>query len=317
MVIHGLALVAAALTAPAFAQDYPTKPIRLVIPFASGGITDIAGRVFAEKLGALIGQQVVVDNKPGGGSRIGAEIAAKSPADGYTLLLANSSSHATLPVTSKELSYEPTKDFTPIARLFSYSSVLVCNPEFAPRTVKDLVEYAKKHPGSVSHGSAGLGSGNHFMGELFNSLSGVKLLHVPYRSSNQALVDVVAGTTNCSFDGAAKSFIDAGKVRPLAVTGLTRDPRFPNVPTLDESGLKGYQIFTWQALMAPKGLPDALVRKLNQAANAVLQDAGVRQKAAELGLTPIGGSPEQLTALIREDIARYAKIAKDGNLTFE
>jgi tripartite-type tricarboxylate transporter receptor subunit TctC len=310
-------LAVVTVAAPAFGQDYPNKPIRLVIPFASGGITDIAGRVFAEKLSAQLGQQVVVDNKPGGGSRIGADAVAKSPADGYTLLLANSSSHATLPVTSKDLPYDPLKDFVPIARLFSYSSVLVCNPGFAPKSVKELVAYAKQHPSTVSHGSAGLGSGNHFMGELFNSLSGVKLLHVPYRSSNQALVDVVAGTTQCSFDGAAKSFIDAGKVRPLAVTGLTRDPRFPNVPTLDESGLKGYQIFTWQAIVAPKGLPDAVARRLNQAANTVLQDPSVRSKAAELGLTPLGGTPEQLTTLMREDIGRYAKIAKDGNLQFD
>jgi tripartite-type tricarboxylate transporter receptor subunit TctC len=313
-----LAALAFALPLTAFAQNYPTQPITLVIPFAAGGITDTAGRIVAEKLAAKLGQPVVVENRGGAGARIGASYVAKSAPDGYTLLLANSSSHASSVATAKDLPYDPIKDFAPMAPLFYYSSVLVCNPNFPAKTVRELIDYAKKNPGMATHGSAGPGSGNHFMGELFNSLAGpgVNLVHVPYRGSSQAMLDTIAGNTSCTFDGAAKQYIDSGKVRPLAVTGLHRDPRFPNVPTLDESGLKGYEIFTWQGLVAPKGTPPAILHKVNQAINEILADPAVKRRAAELGLTIMGGKPEQLTKLIIDDVARYKKIVKDSHLSF-
>ncbi len=301
----------------AHAQDYPSKPIKLIIPFAGGGITDLAGRVVADRLSFKLGQPVIVENRAGGGSRIGAHAGSKASPDGYTLLLANSSSHATLAVTSKDLPYDPIKNFTPIVQIFSYPSVLICNPAFPAKTVQELIDYAKKYPGKVTNGSAGVGSGNHFMNELFNSMAGVEITHIPYRSSSQAIVDVAAGTTTCTFDGASKPYIDSGRVHALAVTGLKRDPRFPRLPTLDEAGLKGYNIVTWQGLVAPQGVPAHIVRVLNRAVNEILEEDEVKKKAAELGLMEGGGSPEQLTAVILEDIARYRKIAKDSNLTFE
>lgn len=311
-----LATIAFALPLTAFAQDYPTKQITLVIPFAAGGITDTAGRIVADRLSTKLGQPVVVENRGGAGARLGATYVAKAAPDGYTLLMANSSSHATSVATTKNLAYDPIKDFEPISSLFYYSSVLVCNPNLPFKNVGELIEYTRKNPGKVSHGSAGPGSGNHFMGELFNSLAGpdVKLLHIPYRGSSQAITDTVTGTISCSFDGNAKQYIDAGKVRPIAVTGMKRDPRFPDVPTLDESGLKGYEIFTWQGLVAPKGTPKAVVQKVNQAVNEILAEEAVKQRAADLGLSVMGGKPEQLSELITDDVARYKKIAKDSNL---
>ena len=312
-----LTLFAINVPLDAVAQVYPTKPIRMIIPFAAGGITDSAGRLIAERLSIKLGKPVIVDNRGGGGSRIGADMAAKSVADGYTLLYANSSSHASLVATSKDLPYDPIKDFAHIVQAFSYPSVLVCGPNVPYNNVQELIEYAKKNPDVVTNGSAGKGSGNHFMNELFNSMANVKITHVPYRGSSQALIDTLAGTTSCTFDGSSKQFVDTGKLKAIAVTGLVRDPRFPTVPTLNEAGLKGYNIVTWQGLVAPKGTPEGIVQKLNQAVSEILQEPTTRAKAAELGLMLGGGTPEKFRTTIQEDIARYQKISKDANLTFD
>ncbi len=229
----------------------------------------------------------------------------------------DSSALASLVATRKNLPYDPLNDFTHIVQIFSYPSVLVCHASEPYSTVQELVEYAKQNPGKVTNGSAGPGSGNHFMIELFNSMANVQITHVPYRGSSQALIDTIAGTTSCTFDGSSKPHVDSGKVKALAVTGLVRDPRSPNVPTLDESGLRGFNIVTWQGLAAPRGTPEPIVRKLNQAVNEILQEHAVQAKAAELSLIVGGGTPERLTAIIRDDIARYRKIARDSDLKFD
>ncbi len=312
-----LCIVLAIVPAVAAAQSYPNRPVKLIVPYAPGGVTDIAARLVAQKLSGALGQQVVVDNKPGAGARIGAEAVARSPADGYTLLYANSITHGTLPATSKALSYDPIKDFAPVAQLVWYASTLVCHPSVPANNVAELIALARKQPRVLSYASAGPGSGNHFSGELFNAMAGVDMLHVPYKGSGPAMQDVMAGTVSCTHEGAAKQYVDGGRVKALATTGAQRDPRFPNLPTVEEGGLKGYNMTWWQGIVAPAGTPPEILVRLVQAAQSVANDAEFKAKAYDIGLNVKAGSPAQLARVIADDIEKFRQIAAGAKLALE
>jgi tripartite-type tricarboxylate transporter receptor subunit TctC len=311
----GIAFMAAA--GPALAQAYPTKPIRLVVPGAPGGITDIAARVVANKLAIELGQPVYVDDKAGGGGRIGPAEVARAPADGYTLLYANSVGNALLPATSRSVTYDPINDFKPVALLFSYATTLVCHPSVPVNTAQELIEYAKKNPGKLTYASAGQGSGNHFTGALFNSMAKVDTLHVPYKGSGPALQDVIAGNVNCTDLGAAKPSVDSGRLKAIATTGLKRDPRFPNLPTLDESGLKGFEMTWWQGVMAPANTPQPILDRLEKALRVTLESPEVKARTYEVGLNASFGTPAEFSQAIVKDMAKFKAIAKDAGIVME
>ncbi|WP_158213183.1 tripartite tricarboxylate transporter substrate binding protein [Pigmentiphaga sp. NML080357] len=301
----------------ATAQSYPARSIKLIVPYAPGGVTDVSARLVAQKLGELLGQTVYVENKGGGGTRIGAAEAARAAPDGYTLLYANSITHGTLPATAASLPFDPVKDFTPVAKLFWYASTIVCHPSVPASSVAELVAHAKAHPGKLSYASAGPGTGNHFSSELFNVMAGVKIVHVPYRGSGPALQDVIAGQVSCTHDGAAKPHVDAGKVRAIATTGIARDPRFPGLPTVDEAGLKGYDMTWWQGLMAPAGTPPDVVDRLGRAARAMAADEAFRRKAYDIGLNVQYAPADALAAQVVQDIAKFRRIAAEANIVLD
>jgi tripartite-type tricarboxylate transporter receptor subunit TctC len=313
-----LALLACAASLGASAQDYPAKPIRMVVPYAAGAITDLGARIVAERMSVLLGQQVVVDNRAGAGTRIGMQLVASAPADGYTLLFANSVTHGTMPAMSKSLSMDPLKDFTPVARVFTYNSILVCNPSTPANTVRELVDYAKKNPGKLTNATAGPGTGHDLMGGLFNSLTGANMLHVHYRGAAPALQDVLAGTANCIYGGGdVKQYVQGGKLKAFAASGTQRDPDFPNVPTMEEAGVKGFNITWWQGLAAPANTPPAVVAKLAAAANEALKSPELLAKARNLSLIPAGSTPQQLGQVMRDDMALYARIVKDAKIELQ
>lgn len=314
----GVAVVALLAPAPLYAQSYPTKPMRLVVPYAPGAITDIAARLIAERMSPLLGQQMVVENRGGAGTRIGMQHVASSAPDGYTLLFANSITHGTMPAMSKSLAFDPVKDFAPIVMLFGYASMLVCNAQGPVASVAEMIVYAKKNPGKLTSATAGPGSGHHMSGSLFTSMTGTEITHVHYKGGAPGLQDVLAGTVNCIYgDGAAKPHVEAGRLRALATTGTQPDPRFPGVPTMDAAGVKGFNMTWWQGIVAPAGTPPEVIARLNTAANEALKDAALQKRAYDMGLDVFGGTPEQLGRQVRDDIAKFAKIVKDANIPLE
>ena len=319
LVFHSLRSAACGLmlgTVAAVAQSYPVKPIRLVVPFAAGGITDIAGRLFADRMSQALGQPVVIENRAGVGSRIGADFVAKAPNDGNTVLFSNSVTHGILSATEKALSYDPVKDFVPVVALASYAVILVVHRSVPAINVAELIAHARANPGKLNYASAGPGSGVHFAAELFRRLANVDMVHVPYKRSGPTPQAVIAGNAQFTFDGAAKPAIDAGRVRALGVLDHRRDVRFPNLPTVEEAGLQGCVLVTRQGLAVPAGTPSKVVARLNAAGNASLSDAKLQARMGELGLNPVGGTAQRLGEIINEDIALYRRIAADAKLTF-
>ena len=312
-----IAAVVGSATALSLAQGYPSKPIRVIVPYAAGGFSDISSRLFGAALSRVLGQQMIIEPKPGGGGRIGADAIAKAPADGYQILYTTNGTHTYMQITEKSLSYDPVKDFTPIALIGNYGLLTVVNPSVPARTIGEFIDYARKNPGKLNYASSGLGSGIHFAGELLKDIGGINLIHVPYKGSGPALQDVIAGVCQITFDGAAKPFIDAGKVRFLGTTSAQRDPRYPDTPTLQEAGLAGYDLTYWLAMFGPAGLPADIQAKLNAAVNTALADEKIRKQLGEMGIVPVGGSPDVLAPLIRTETAKLRKIATDAKLTFE
>ena len=315
-----LVAVAAALASTAqisHAQSYPSKPIRVVVPYAAGGFSDISARVLGAALSRVLEQQMIIETKPGGGGRVGAETIAKAPPDGYQILQTTNGTHTYMQVTEKNLSYDPIRDFTPIALVGDYGLLTVINPSLPARNIAEFVAYAKKNPGKLNYSTSGLGSGIHFAGELLNYIGKVEIVHVPYKGSGPATQAVIAGACQITFDGAAKPFIDAGKVRFLGTTSAQRDPRFPDVPTLQEGGLPGYDLTYWIAIFGPPGLPEAMQMRLNAAVNTALTDEKVRAAFTDMGVVPVGGRPDVLAPLIQSETAKLRKIAVDAKLQFE
>ncbi|MEY3626643.1 MAG: hypothetical protein RL163_1142 [Pseudomonadota bacterium] len=320
IILTGLAAAAsAALALPAVAQqDYPSKPIRLVVPYAPGAITDTAARLVADRMSTVLGMQVVVDNRGGAGTRIGVQHVAMANPDGYTLLYVNSITHGSMPAMSKSLPFDPVTSFKPVTPLFWYANIFVCNPSVPANNIAELVDYAKKNPGKLTNATAGPGSGHDLLGSLFKSMTGTDITHVHYRGGGPALQDVLAGNVSCVYgDGNAKPLLDTGRLKAFATAGPQRDPVFPDVPTLDEAGVKGFSLPINQGIAAPAGTPAAVIAKLNAVANEVLRQPQLMQRARELGLVINGGSPEKLGQIIQDDLAKFGKIVVDAKIPKE
>jgi tripartite-type tricarboxylate transporter receptor subunit TctC len=309
-----LALLAAALvTGTALAQaDYPNRPIKIIVPFSPGGAVDGPTRAIAQELGKRLNQQVIIDNKPGAGATIGSEIVAKSPADGYTLLLASQTNAISATLYSK-LSFNPIDDFAPISLLGREPGVLVVHPSLPVKSVAELVAHAKQRPGQLNYASSGNGSGQHLFMAMFTSMAGIDTVHVPYRGSGQAITDLLGGTVSMAIPGtqAMVKHIKDGKLRALATTGVARSPALPDVPTLAESGLAGYSAYVWMGLLAPKGTPPAIVERLQLELKAALATPEVNTFMNQAGMEVIGSTPAEFDAYFREERDRWSRIVKE------
>jgi tripartite-type tricarboxylate transporter receptor subunit TctC len=299
---------------PAGAQAYPTKPIRLVVPFPPGGSLDVVARAIGQKLTEAWGQPVVIDNRPGAGGNIGADLVAKSAPDGYTILEGALSTHAVNVSLYSKMPYDPVRDFAPITLVAITPNVLVLNPSFPANSVPELVAYAKAHPGALSFGSGSNGSAGHLAGELFKTETGVDMVHIPYKGGAPALQALLAGDTQLMFDNLANSTpqLKAGKLKALAVTTAKRSALAPELPTLAETGLPGFDIYTWWGFMAPAGTPKEIIAKWNAEVTRILATPEMKAFFAQQGAEPAPTTPEQFAALIRSEIPKYAKIVKDS-----
>lgn len=312
----GVALAAALPAAPASAQGYPVKPIKLVVAFSPGGPTDIVARIVAQKISPALEQQVVIDNRPGAAGTLGADIVAKSPGDGYTLLLGTISTLGLAPSTFPNLPYDPLKAFAPISLLTNNYFVIGANAASVTGTLGEFIAQAKAMPDKFNFASNGTGNITHVAGEMFNTMAGVKLVHIPYKGTAPAALDVAAGRAHIQFDlpTAFLQHIAAGKIRALALAGPKRDPRLPEVPTTAEAGLPGFVASAWFGLVATAGTPDAVIRRLNAEVLRALASSDVRDTILKLGLEPAGNTPEQFAALIAEENTKWARIVKDSGL---
>jgi tripartite-type tricarboxylate transporter receptor subunit TctC len=303
----------------ALAQTYPTKPIKIIVPFAAGGNVDITARLVAPGLSDALGQPVVVENKPGAGGTIGADLVAKSPPDGYTLLMGSNSTFSVAPSLYPKNPYNPLRDFAPVIMIASAPFVLVMNPAAPARNVGELVAQAKATPGKLTMSSAGTGSSNHLVGELFQEISGARFTHIPYKGSGQALTDLMGGQVDLHFDQitSAASHIQAGKLKALMVTAPQRVPMLPDVPTAAEAGYARFQATNVTGLIGPAGTPREIIEKLNAATQKVIAQAAVKEKFAGLGAETVGGTPEEFGAYIKDDFAKWTRIVKDANVKVE
>ncbi|MCR6475432.1 tripartite tricarboxylate transporter substrate binding protein [Variovorax sp. ZS18.2.2] len=302
----------------ASAADWPTKPITLVVPFVAGGTTDIVARTVGQKLSESLKQPVIIDNRGGAGGTVGATIAAKAPADGYTLFLATIA-HSIAPGLYKRLAYDFQRDFDPVALVASTPNVLIVNDKVPAKTVAELVAYIKANPGKVNFGSAGNGSTEHISGELFRSMTKTDIVHVPYKGGAPMMVDLMGGQIQMAIETSpsASPHIHAGKVHALAVTTKTRSPAYPGVPTLDEAGLKGYDMTTWFALMAPHGTPPEIVQRLNTELARAVQQSDVVKRFEEQGVTAGNMKPAELATFIGTETTKWVKVAKEAGATAE
>lgn len=308
-----VSLVACALVGSAFAQDYPSKPVRVVVPFPAGGGTDILTRAIGQKLTDQWKQTVIVDNRPGGGANIGAENAARSPADGYTLFMA-STIHSINPSLYPKLSYDILKDFATIALLAETAQVLVVHPSVQAGNLVEFIALLKVKPGQLSYSSAGNGSQPHLAAELFKSMTGTSMLHVPYKGAPPAMNDLIAGHVAASFatSPSAVPAVKAGKVKALGVSSTQRIPSLPDVPTIAEAGVPGYEASGYFGLMGPAGMSPALVEQINTAVVAVVKEPAMRASLRDIGYEVLTSSPAEYAAFVRAEVAKWAKVVKDS-----
>jgi|KBSMisStandDraft_5_1062788.scaffolds.fasta_scaffold68317_3 tripartite-type tricarboxylate transporter receptor subunit TctC len=314
------ALLGAVLPLAAWSQAYPSvKPIRLIVPFAPGGNVDITARTIAPGLGEAIGQTVVVENRTGAGGVLGADAVAKSPADGYTLLMGSNSSVSVAPALNPKNPYHPIRDFAPISLVAATPFVLVAHPSVPANTLGELIALAKAKPGSLTMASGGIGSSNHLVGELFQSVTRTKLLHIPYKGAGAVAGDLMGGQVQLLFDQLAASTpnIKSGKLKAFAVTSATRASVLPEVPTMVESGLKEMDVINITGLLAPIGTSPEIVARLNAALLKVLARTEVKERFATLGVSPLGSTPEQFATFIRDDYAKWTKVITDANIKAE
>jgi tripartite-type tricarboxylate transporter receptor subunit TctC len=315
-----LAALLLVTVADAHAQStYPTKPVRLVLGFPAGTNVDVLARPIAQRMSEIVGHPVIVDNRPGATGLIANEFVAKAPPDGYTLLVAPGSSLTSTPHLKLRMPYDALKDFAPIIQINSFPQVLIVNPTVPAKTVKELIAIARSRPGVLTFGSSGTGSAFHLAGELFKSMAKIDMLHVPYKGGNVALNDLLGGRLDLMFYSLAiaNPQITAGKLRAIAVTGLKRDPLLPNVPTVDESGLKGYEITGWHGFLAPAATPAEVVSRLNATIAKILGTTEIRQLWASQGMEVVVNTPEQFTQRIRADYEKYGRIVKTVGIPAE
>lgn len=305
------AVLAGAL--PLHAQDYPARPIRVIVPFSPGGAVDGPTRAVAQELGKRLNQQVVIDNRPGAGATIGSEVVAKATPDGYTLLLA-SQTNAISATLYPRLSFNPIDDFAPISLIGREPGVLVVNPSLPVKTVKELVELARAQPGKIDFASSGNGSGQHLFAAQFLSMAGIRMNHVPYRGSGQATTDLIGGVVSMGMPGVAGmlSHIRSGKLRALAVTGERRSPQLPDVPTMIESGFPGYAAYVWLGLLAPKGTPAPIIERLNREVLAALDTPEVKGYMANASIEALGSTPAEFGAFFRAERETWARVIKES-----
>jgi len=319
--VYWLMLVAAVVghAGLAFAQAYPSRPVRLIVPFAPGGPNDVIGRLVGQKITEQLGQAVVIENRGGAGGTIGLDAAARFPGDGYTLAMGGSSTMAVAPALYPKLPYDPLKDFTPVINVAHVPYAIGINPTVPAKTVKELVAIAKRRANYLSYGSSGFGSMSSLSAELFKALSGTQIVQVSYKGTAPALTDVVSGQIDMMFADLSliQNLAKAGRLRLIAVTGSKRSPAARNVPTVMESGLKGYAIEPWFGVVGPAGVPRDIVTRLNGVIAAGLKAPDMMQRLEALGYEPIGGTAEQFAATIRADLPKYAKIVRTAGIKAE
>jgi len=305
-------LAALLASAPAQAQEYPSRPVKVIVPFSPGGAVDGPMRVIAQELGKRMGQQVVVENKPGAGATIGSEIVARAAPDGYTLLLASQTNAISASLYSK-LAYDPIDDFAPISLIGEEPGVLVVNPALPVKTFQEFIAYVKERPGQVDYASSGNGSGQHLFAALLASSTGLKMNHIPYKGSGQATTDLLGGQVMVSIPGTAGmvGHIKAGKLRALAVTGAKRSPQLPDVPTVMESGVPGFEAYVWMGLLAPKGTPPAIIDRLHRELAAVLATTEVKTYMATAGIEIVGSTPAEFGRFFRAEKDLWAKVVRE------
>jgi tripartite-type tricarboxylate transporter receptor subunit TctC len=308
------ALLLAFVASLAAAQGYPSKPIHLIVPFPPGGPTDIVGRLVGQKLSEGLGQPVVVDNRPGAGGTVGSSAAAKAPADGYTLLYGSTSTLAIAPALYRNLSYDPRHAFAPISLVSRGAIIAAVNAQVPARTLQEFIALAKKEPGKLSYASAGSGTPPHLAAELFKTVAGVDLLHVPYKGGAPAISDLAGGQVQAIFEGQVTLLphIKSGKVRALAITGAQRDPALPDVPTFAEAGLPSYDGYFWSGLVAPAGTPGEIVTRLNGVLLQALNAPDARDALTRQGLEPAPTTPQQFAEFIASEVERWGRVAKDS-----
>jgi tripartite-type tricarboxylate transporter receptor subunit TctC len=318
-----LYLLAAAVSAipavSALAQAFPNKPMRLILPYPPGGGSDTIARPFARKMAENTGQQVVVDNRGGAGGNIGMETAARSAPDGYTFVMGLTAQLAVNPGLYPKLPYDPIRDFEPVTLLANGAYLLVAHPSLPASTMKDVIAISKKRPNEILYASSGNGSGAHLASELLNTMTGIKLKHVPYKGGGPALVDTISGQTQLLFATpiASAGHIEAGRLRAIAVSTTKRVSSMPNVPTVAESGVPGYDSGVWYGMLAPKGTPREIVARLNEEFRKVLADPGIRSFLTKSGVDPEGGTPDELGKYMRSELAKWTQVIKTANITVD
>ena len=304
-------LACSSLPFSAAAQTYPVKPIRLVVPFAPGGPVDTLARAMTPKLSEALGQQIIIDNRAGAGSTIGTDVVAKAPPDGYTLLI-TSSSIAINPSIYPKMPFDATRDLAPISQLSTSSLIVVVHPSIPARSIKELIALAKARKGELVYASSGTGSAPHLSVALFNSMTGTKMVHVPHKGAAPATLDLLAGNVALMFNNliSAVPNVQAGKLRALAVTGASRTPALPDLPTIAEAGVPGYEASTWYAMFAPAATPGPILERLHRDVAATMKSPEVRKTLSAVGIDPVGGTPAELARYLRSELVKWAKVAK-------
>jgi tripartite-type tricarboxylate transporter receptor subunit TctC len=310
-------LALACAPAVALAQSYPSKPLRLVVPYSPGGGADNAARILATRLSTTLGQTVVIDNRPGGSGMIGAQAVAQAEPDGYTVLY-DASAFAVNPALRK-MAFDPAKDLVPVSLAVTVPNIFVVPPNAPYGTVQEFVDYARKHPGKLTYASYGAGSAAHLIGELLKARAGIDLLHVPYKGGAPALTDLMGGQVDSYFANAASgmSYVKSGKLRALAVTSAKRMAAMPDVPTLAESGFKDFEVLEWNGFFVPKGTPNEVVTRLAKEVQAAVKDPATRQKLQGLGLDPVGSTPEEFGRFVQAEMTRWAGLVKSNRITVD
>jgi len=295
----------------ASAQSYPSRVVRMVVAYPPGGSIDVVARLVNQRLTTAFGHQFIIDNRAGAAGNIGTDYVAKATGDGYTLLMGSAASISSAPAVYAKLPYDPVRDLAPIIQVANQPNVLTAHPSVPARTLKEFIAIAKANPGKFNYGSSGIGASQHMTAELFAMLTGVKIEHIPYKGGTPAMTDLISGQIDFMFTPApnAIAFVKSGKIRGIAVTSLTRSSALPELPTMDESGLKGFELLGWIGLLGPAGTPREIVDRLNADINKMLA-GDIRPRLTDLGLDAMGGTPEQFAAFIRQDIAKYVKIVK-------
>ena len=308
-------VLAAALASLAHAQAWPTRPVKMIVPFPAGGPTDVLTRALSEKLSATLGQPVVVDNKPGAGGTIGSDFVAKSAPDGYTLLMATGSTHSVGPYLSK-VPYDPQKDFTPIVYVGRATNILLVSPVLGINNVRELIDYAKKNPGRLNYSTSGIGSVAHLTSEMFASMAGIKITHVPYKGTQLSIPDLMSGQIGMLFDNVltGKPHVEGKRLKGIAISSRERSSLVPGIPTVAESGLPGFDSWNWFGVFGPAGTPAAVVERLNADLNRIVTDPAIRERFAQLGFETTGGTPADFAGVVQSESLKWSQVIREANV---